>query len=291
MRITEIFKKQKHTFSFEFFPPKDEITAVEFGINAGQLMRLQPSFISVTYGAGGSTQERTFNLVDLFQNKLGLTCMAHYTCVNASAQKVSADLDYLYSRNIENLMLLRGDPPKGQQSFIATSADFTHASDLIRLAKSQNRFSIGAACYPEMHIESRDTDEDMQFVKEKTEAGADFLVTQMFFDNSFYYRFVERARAAGITCRIIPGIIPVINYHQIKKFVEVSNATIPRQLATILESYKDNEKKSYQIGVDLAINQCEDLLNHGAPGIHFYTLNKSRAVIDIYESLSLRYKC
>ncbi len=291
MRITEIFKKQKYTFSFEFFPPKDEITAVEFGINAGQLMRLQPSFISVTYGAGGSTQERTFNLVDLFQNKLGLTCMAHYTCVNASAQKVAADLDYLYSRNIENLMLLRGDPPKGQQSFIATSADFTHASDLIRLAKSQNHFSIGAACYPEMHIESRDTDEDMRFVKEKTEAGADFLVTQMFFDNSFYYRFVERARAAGITCRIIPGIIPVINYHQIKKFVEVSNATIPRQLATILESYKDNEKKSYQIGVDLAINQCEDLLNHGAPGIHFYTLNKSRAVIDIYESLSLRYKC
>lgn len=285
MRITDLFKKKEKTFSFEFFPPRDEISAVEFGINAGQIMKLNPSFISITYGAGGSTQERTFNLVDLFQNKFDITCMAHYTCVNATKDKVKADLDYLSSKNIKNLMLLRGDPPKGQKGFIPTSSDFKYGSDLIEFAHNMNKFSIGAAVYPEKHIESKSLEEDLQFTKKKINAGADFLISQMFFDNIHYFNLVKTANNIGIKCRILPGIMPIINYAQIKKFVEISNATIPLTLIEQFEPYQHDEKKMYQIGMDIAIRQCNDLLKNGAPGLHFYTLNKSRAVVELYESI------
>jgi methylenetetrahydrofolate reductase (NADPH) len=285
MRITDLFDRTERTFSFEFFPPKDEISAVDFGINVGQLIKLDPSFVTVTYGAGGSNQERTFSLVDYLQNKIGLNTMAHYTCVGAGKDKISKDMEYLQNIRIENLMLLRGDPPKGSTEFVAPENGFNFASDLISFVRDKFPFSVGAAAYPEKHPEAGSLDEDIKSLKVKCEAGADFLITQLFFDNEAYYRFVVKARKAGITHRIIPGIIPVTNYKQIKRYVEMTSATFPIDLLEKLETHQDRPDKIYQIGIDHAINQCLDLLERGAPGIHFYTLNKSRAAVEVFESL------
>jgi methylenetetrahydrofolate reductase (NADPH) len=283
--IRELFKKQDKTFSFEFFPPKTYGAAIEFGINVGKLTGLSPSFVSVTYGAGGSTHTTSFELCDFLQNKIGLTCMAHYTCVNTSQEKIEADLDFLYERNIRNLMLLRGDPPKGDGGYFSKKIDFRYASDLVKVAKEQHRFCIGVAGYPEKHLESENFESDIRHLLEKVNSGADFIVTQMFFDNRHYFDFVKRARQAGITMRIIPGIIPITNFTQIKKFSQMCGATIPVSISELMEPYQDNPNKSYQIGVELAIKQCEELLKNGAPGIHFYTLNKSQAALDIFASL------
>lgn len=285
MKITELFSHTERTFSFEFFPPKDEISAVDFGINVGQLLKLNPSFVSVTYGAGGSNQERTFGLVDYLQNKIGLNTMAHYTCVGAGKDKIARDLEFLRKINIENLMLLRGDPPKGSEKFNPPENGFNHASELISFVKSGYSFSVGAAAYPEKHPESPSPNEDIEHLNAKYRAGADFLVTQLFFDNAAYYSFTEKAHMAGITCRIIPGIIPVTNFKQIKRFVDMTGATFPADLLGKLEKYQESPEKVYQIGVDHAINQCVDLLKAGAPGLHFYTLNKSRAAVEVFESL------
>jgi len=285
MKIIELFNRKERTFSFEFFPPKDEISAVDFGINVGQLLKLDPSFVSVTYGAGGSTQERTFTLVDYLQNRIGLTTMAHYTCVNATHDKVFNDISKLKDIGIENLMLLRGDPPKGTTGAFRKDSSFQHASDLISVARSIHSFSIGAAAYPEKHPESQTLKEDLENLLHKYEAGADFLLTQLFFDNEAYYKYVTLAHNKGISCRIIPGIIPITSYKQISKFIDMTGASVPALLADKIETYANSPEKIYQTGLDFAIKQCIDLLEWGAPGIHFYTLNKSRASIEIYESL------
>lgn len=285
MKLTDLFVSQERTFSFEFFPPKDEISAVDFGINIGQLMRLSPSFVTVTYGAGGSDQGRTFNLVDYLQNKIGLTTVAHYTCVNATKEMVESDLKKLQSLNIENLMLLRGDPPKGAERFIAPVTGFKYASELISFVDSNFDFCKAGACYVEKHPEAMSFDEDIANLKTKVNAGTDFLITQLFFDNRYYFSFVKRARKAGINCRIIPGIIPITSYKQIEKFTKMSGTHIPPDLVSKLEKHKDNPLKTYQIGINFTIKQCRALLEGGAPGIHFYTLNKSRAAIEIFESL------
>lgn len=283
MKITELFKTQKRTFSFEFFPPKNYKSTLELGINIGQLIKLSPSFVSVTYGAGGSTQDLSFDLIDYIQNKIGLTTMAHYTCINTSRTKVLGDLEFLHQKNIVNLMLLRGDLP--EKGFDGLENDLKHASDLVALAKSMDKFAIGAAGYPEKHPESTDHEVDLKWLKLKIDKGADFIVTQMFFDNSFYFDFVKKARKLGITNRIIPGIMPITNFKQIKKFSEMCGATIPEWIVDKLEPVQEQKDRIYQAGVDLAIDQCIDLLKSGAPGLHFYTLNKSRATVDIFSSL------
>ena len=283
MKITDIFIKQKKTYSFEFFPPKNYSSTLELGINIGQLIKLSPSFVSVTYGAGGTTQDLSFDLIDYIQNKIGLTAMAHYTCINATRDKVENDLDLLYKKNIKNLMLLRGDlPGKG---FAGLNQEFQHASDLIALAKSKNQYCIGAAGYPEKHPESIDVETDLKWLKNKVDQGADFIITQMFFDNEYYFKFVSEARKMGITARIIPGIMPITNFKQIQKFSEMCGAVIPDKIVSVLEPIQNDKNTLYQTGVDLAVEQCIDLLKRGAPGLHFYTLNKSRATIDIFSSL------
>lgn len=285
MKITEIFKKQKPTFSFEFFPPKNEIQAVEFGINLGQLMKLLPSFVTVTYGAGGSTQNTSFGMVDFIQNKTELLCMAHYTCINATKERVKEDLTYLKSRNINNLMLLRGDPSKGQDKFAENPDGFNHASDLISFAKQIGNFCVGAAAYPEKHPEARSLNEDIDNLKKKIDSGADFLITQLLFNNSEYFKFINLAEQKGIKCRIIPGIIPIINFKQIKKFADFTEAKMPDEIIKKMEPHQDNHEIIYKLGVEFAIMQAKDLLKNGAPGIHFYTLNKSQATIEIFEAL------
>lgn len=285
MKITNIFLSQEKTFSFEFFPPKDEISAVDFGINVGRLMSLSPSFVTVTYGAGGSNQERTFALVDYLQNKIGLTTVAHYTCVNATKEKVKSDLEYLSERGIQNLMLLRGDPPQGEKTFKPINDGFEHASDLITFADEHFDFCKAGAAYVEKHPESVSLQEDMINLKTKVNAGADFLVTQLFFVNENYFNFIKLSRNQGINCRIIPGIIPITAFHQIERFSKMSAAKIPIELASKIEENKNNPDKCYDIGVEYTIQQCKELLDKGAPGLHFYTLNKSRAAVEIFESL------
>lgn len=285
MKITELFQANQHTYSFEFFPPKDEISAVDFGINVGTLLKLAPSFVTVTYGAGGSNQERTFALVDFLNNKIGLNTMAHYTCVNASKEKIRTDLAWLKEHAIENLMVLRGDPPKGESTFRVHPEGFAYASDLAAFARSEFDFCLGGAAYPEKHPEASDIDADILSLKKKVDAGCEFLMTQLFFNNERYLDLVRRARMAGIDCRIIPGIIPLTAYSQIERFTRMSQTEIPEGVLDRMESYKDQPKKIYQIGMDFAVNQCRDLLMMGAPGLHFYTLNKSRATVEIFETL------
>ncbi|WP_211231580.1 methylenetetrahydrofolate reductase [NAD(P)H] [Eisenibacter elegans] len=285
MKIKDLFESHSKTFSFEFFPPKTFTATIDLGINVGQLMRLNPSFISVTYGAGGSTQTSSFDLLDYLQNKMGVISMAHYTCVGASREKIDEDMNYLYERDIHNLMLLRGDPPKGQEQFVHNPNGFNYGSDLVAYVSQQQRFCIGAGAYPEGHVEAANLAQDLQHLKLKVDAGADFLVTQMFFDNDYYFDFVAKARRLGIDVRIIPGIIPITNYSQIQRFAQLSGAKIPEHIHEALKPYQDQPEKIYQIGIDLAIQQSEDLLRRGAPGIHFYTLNKSTATVDIFASL------
>ncbi len=285
MKISDILKAGEPIFSFEFFPPKNFSSILELGINIGQLMSLSPSFVSVTYGAGGSTQTASFDLIDYINNKIGLPTMAHYTCVNATEQKVQEDLDHLYAKNIHNLILLRGDRPVNDGKSVEFQGDFRHASDLIQFAAASGRFCIAAAGYPESHPESASADSDIAFMKKKVDNGAAFIVTQLFFDNSYYFDFVRRARLAGISVPIIPGIMPITNFKQIKKFSDMCGATIPESLVHQLEPYQDDLKHTYEISVQYAISQCRDLLANGAPGLHFYTLNKSHATVDIFSSL------
>jgi methylenetetrahydrofolate reductase (NADPH) len=283
LKITELFERNKKTFSFEFFPPKNYKSILELGINIGQLIKLSPSFVSVTYGAGGTTQDLSFDLIDYIYNKIGLTAMAHYTCINTSRDKIYKDLQYLSSKGIENLMLLRGDLPDSGEN--ALDVEFQHASDLLELAKSMDLFCLGAAGYPENHPESNSSSEDIKWMKHKIDKGASFIITQMFFNNDHYFNFVQKARNAGINNRIIPGIMPITNYNQIKKFSDMCGATIPSEIISQLAPIKDDKEKMYKVGVDIAIKQSIDLLKKGAPGLHFYTLNKSRATVDIFSSL------
>lgn len=288
MKITDIFKENKKTFSFEFFPPKNLNTAVRFGINASQLMKLKPSFVSVTYGAGGSSRDNTFEMVDLFKNNLDFNVMAHYTCVNATKEKIAYDMRTLQDMGIENLMLLRGDPPEDNEEKIPKNPDgFDHSSDLIRFVNEKyNNFAIGAGAYPEKHPEATTMEEDLINLKIKADAGADFFITQFFFDNKYYWDFMDKAIQKGIKTRIIPGIIPINNYKKIKKFSEIAGATIPDSIHKKMELKKDNPDEIYKIGLDLAIEQAKDLLKNNAPGIHIYTLNRSRAAVDLYDNLA-----
>lgn len=285
MKIKDILNNGVKTFSFEFFPPKNFTSILELGINVGQLMKLSPSFISVTYGAGGSTQDASFNLIDYINNKIGLVTMAHYTCVNATIEKVAKDLDFFHEKNIENLILLRGDPPKGETKFNNEGGDFHYASDLIEFTAKQDRFCIATAGYPETHPESPSIESDIERLKQKVDKGADFVITQLFFDNTCYFDFVDRARKAGVNVPIIPGIMPITNFKQIKKFTNMFAAKIPEDLIQQLESNQNDLAKTYKIGVDFAIKQCRELIVNGAPGLHFYTLNKSRATVDIFSSI------
>lgn len=290
MHIKELFNTGKRIFSFEFYPPKNYRTAVKFGINAGQLMRLSPSFVSITYGAGGSSHDHTFELVDFFQNDLKFSCMAHYTVVGATREKIAYDMRTLQDMGIQNVMLLRGDPPKGATVFEKNADGFNHASDLISYVRKNFDFCIGAGAYPEKHVEASSMEVDIDNLWKKVDAGADFFITQMFFDNQYYWDFLDKVEKKGISCKVIPGIIPITSYGQIKRLAEISNANIPLRVKNILESVQSDPVKVYQSGIEIAKKQSVELLEKGAPGIHVFTLNKSRAAIELYEHLPDEFK-
>ena len=277
MKITDILAKDRPSFSFEFFPPKSDEGVAALMETASTLVPLQPAFVSVTYGAGGSTRTRTIEVVKALKRDLGLEAMAHLTCVAASTNELRNVLGEIRDAGIENVLALRGDPPRGSSAFIPQCDGLAHASQLVDLVSSEFQFCVGGACYPEKHIEAVDLASDLEFLRAKVEAGARFLITQLFFDNEKYYGFVERARRVGIEVPIIPGIMPITNADQVERFTTMCGATIPERLKAELESRKNQPEAILDLGVAYATLQCVDLLSAGVPGIHFYTLNKSPA--------------
>jgi methylenetetrahydrofolate reductase (NADPH) len=285
MRISQALATQRPFFSFEFFPPRTDEAQEHLLETARTLRDLRPSFVSVTYGAMGSTRARTIDVAKHIQNEIGINVMAHLTCVGSTRAELRGVLNDLEAAGIENVLALRGDPPKDSAVFETVPGGFGHANDLIAMVERNYHFCVGAACYPEKHIEAASLDEDLYNLKRKVDAGAEFLITQLFFDNDKYFAFVDRARSIGITVPILPGIMPITNFEQIQRFTAMCGATIPPKLIAELQVRRDEPKAVEELGVAYATLQCTDLLRRGAPGIHFYTLNKSPATRAIVSAL------
>jgi methylenetetrahydrofolate reductase (NADH) len=290
MRIDErIASEPEPSFSFEFFPPRTDEGERNLGRALAELSRLAPTFVSVTYGAAGSTTEKrkTIDIVRHLKRDYGMEAMAHFTCVNATTAELREMLDTMRDAGIENVLALRGDPPQGQDEWTPTEGGLSYSRELIELIRDEYDFSIGAACFPEVHIHAVDAESDLRYLKEKVDAGARFLITQLFFDNQSYYDFVARARDIGIDVPIIPGIMPITDFGQITRITGMCGATIPDRLLRELELRGDQPGAVTDLGVAYATLQCADLLASGAPGIHFYTLNRSPATRAILSALRL----
>jgi methylenetetrahydrofolate reductase (NADPH) len=289
MKIRNRLNPSNPCFSFEFFPPKTDEGTENLLKTLEDLAPLEPGFVSVTYGAGGSTRDRTVELVTRIKQSTGIEAMAHLTCVGHSREELRELLQRLAAAKIDNVLPLRGDPPKGEKEFVPTPGGFRYASELVQFIREEDfNFCLGGACYPEGHVETVSRDDDLRHLKAKVDAGLDFLITQLFFDNAFYFDFVERARRAGINVPIVPGIMPITNFEQVHRFTRMCGATVPMRLGLQLERVKDQPDAVVQLGVAHATVQCMELLARGVPGIHFYTLNKSPATRMIVSALRAR---
>jgi methylenetetrahydrofolate reductase (NADPH) len=287
MHIKELLARRRPTFSFEFFPPKTEEAAKQLEQTIADLRDLQPSFVSVTYGAGGSTRDRTIEIVTRVKREHGIEAMAHLTCVGSTRDDLGAVLTRILDSSIENVLALRGDPPKGQTEFKAVAGGFQYASELVRFIRDRHNseLCLGGACYPEKHPECGNPAVDLQNLKRKVDEGLDFLITQLFFNNRHYFEFVERARRIGIQVPIVAGIMPITNASQVERFMVGCGATIPFDLAEELDRRRGDPQAVMELGIAHATAQCIELLDKGAPGIHFYTLNRSTATREIYAAL------
>jgi methylenetetrahydrofolate reductase (NADPH) len=285
VRITDRLRARAPFFSFEFFPPQTDAGVTSLFATLEKLKPLDPAFVSITYGAGGSSRPRTVEFAKRIKNEIGLEVLAHLTCASASADELRTTLKELEAGGIENVLALRGDPPKGSEAFVAHEAGFNYASDLVALLEREFDFCIGGAAYPEKHPEATSLHADLDALERKVNAGARFLITQLFFDNRHYFDFVARVRARGITVPILPGIMPITNYDQIDRFTKSCGATIPIGLRTELEARREEPEAVAELGVAFATLQCVELLDGGAPGIHFYTLNKSPATRAVVSAL------
>ncbi len=287
MHIKELLARKQPTFSFEFFPPRSDEAARQLEQTIADLKELKPSFVSVTYGAGGSTRERTIEIVTRVKRETGIEAMAHLTCVGSTREDLGEVLVKIRDSGIENILALRGDPPKGQTEFQATDGGFRYANELVAFVRDrhQGALCVGGAAYPEKHPECGNPAVDLVNLKRKVDAGLDFVVTQLFFNNQHYFDFVERARRAGINAPIIAGIMPITNASQVERFTVNCGATIPFPLAEELDRRRSDPKAVLELGVAHATAQCIELLDRGVPGIHFYTLNRSTATREIYTAL------
>jgi methylenetetrahydrofolate reductase (NADPH) len=287
MRIDEIMARGGPVFSFEFFPPKTPAGERNLYAALGELKALEPAFVSVTYGAGGSTRARTIEIVKSIRERYGLEAMAHFTCVGADVGELRETLTQMRDAGIHNVLALRGDPPAGQEHWTKTEGGLEYSRELVELIASEYSFAIGAACFPETHIHAASAEDDLAHLVEKVEAGVDFLITTFFFDNDRYFDFVRRARGAGIEVPILPGIMPITKVGQIKRMAEMSGASIPEALGGELHARGEDEEAVAEFGVAYAALQCAELLAAGAPGIHFFTLNRSPATRAILSALKL----
>lgn len=285
MKIVDKLRQGSPSFSFEFFPPKDEAGMDRLFSTIQDLRGYQPTYVSVTYGAGGSTRRLTVDLVCRIQTEVGLDAMAHLTCVGADRMEIKGVLDQLQRGGIQNVLPLRGDPPRGSSQFKKVEGGFGYAAELIEFIRPRYDFCLAAACYPEGHPEAPSIEQDVRFLKAKVEAGVDFLITQLFFDNRDYFSFMDRVQRVGIKVPILAGIMPITNTNQIKRFTAMCGAKIPAHLAGKLDAAGADLESVQKIGVEHATVQCRELLEQGAPGIHFYTLNRSRATVRVLEAL------
>ncbi|NNL65525.1 MAG: methylenetetrahydrofolate reductase [NAD(P)H] [Myxococcales bacterium] len=285
MRIVECFGQDRPVISFEFFPPKTDKGFDSLYRTARELKRLEPSFVSVTYGAGGSTRRKTVDIVSRIQREIGITAMAHLTCVCASEDELVAVLDRLEGEGIQNVLALSGDAPADRPDHDRADDAFRWASELAAFIRSRWGFCLAGGCYPEVHPDAPDAETDLRNLKQKVDAGVELLVTQLFFDNADYFDFVERARAIGIEVPIVPGIMPVVSTQNIRRIAKLSQARIPEALDRELSRVEGDDPRTLEVGIEWATLQCRELLAGGAPGIHFYTLNRSPATRRIHESL------
>ncbi len=282
MRVKDILKEKRLAISFEFFPPKSHEEERALWENLERLKRWEPAFVSITYGAGGSTHDKSLDIASAMKEQ-GLNVVAHLTCVGATKEKLAETLDWLSQKGIENILALRGDPPQGEKNFRPVPGGFSYAYQLVEFIKSGWDFCVGVAGYPEGHIENPDKEADLQYLKLKVEKGAEFVITQLFFDNRFFFNFLERARAIGIQVPIIPGIMPITNLKQVMRFTQLCGATVPKGLLKRLEDAPASEEVR-RIGIEHARSQCRELIKN-IKALHFYTLNRSRATEEILTCL------
>jgi len=287
MRIDELLAGPDPMFSFEFFPPKTEQGEQNLYAALSELRTLEPSFVSVTYGAGGSTRAKTIEIVKRIKDEYELEAMAHFTCVGATVPELRDTLDELRTAGVDNVLALRGDPPVGQEDWVKTDGGLEYSRELVQLIKHDYPFAIGAACFPETHIHAASPEADLAYLAEKVGSGVDFLITQLFFDNQLYFDFVDRARAAGIDVPIVPGILPITQIGQLERMTKMCGASIPDGLRCELHAREGQPEAVIDFGVAYATLQCAELLAAGAPGIHFYTLNRSPATRAILGALKL----
>ncbi len=287
MLIRDFLASGPPSISFEFFPPKSDEAGAQLERTIAELGALKPSFVSVTYGAGGSTREKTIEIVSRIKQSTGIEAMAHLTCVGSTREEIAGTVQRLKDSGVHNILALRGDPPKGQAAFTAVDGGFRYAAELTACIREMHGrdLCIGSAAYPETHVECGNPAVDLNNLKRKVDAGLDFLITQLFFDNRHYWEFVERARTIGITVPIIPGIMPITNAASVERMTVLGGTTLPFKLAAELDRRRNNPEAVTQLGVAHATSQCIDLLTGGAPGIHFYTLNRSSATRDIFTAI------
>src|SRR5918998_3832097 len=285
MRIAELLVQPRPVFSFEFFPPKTEEGQRTLGASLEVLRDDAPDFVSMTYGAGGTTRNSTVELTRWIKQDLGIEAMAHLSCVGEPRERLVEILHEIDAAGVDNVLALRGDPPRGETEWRPHPGGLHYSVELIRLVREHFDFCVGAACFPEIHPDAPDRDSDLEYARAKQEAGASFLITQLFFDNELYFEFVEEARVAGISVPIVPGIMPITNVGQIKRFTEMCGASIPDELERELNGRADDPEAVAELGVAYATLQCSDLLARGAPGVHFYTLNRSPATRAILAAL------
>lgn len=285
MKIIEKISPQRPSLSFEFFPPRDEIGFWDLYKTVEALKALNPTYVSVTYGAGGSTRQKTVDLVRRIKSDVGIEPVAHLTCVGATVDEIGEVADDLWNKKVQNILALRGDPPAGDDKFVQPEGGFAHANELIAFLKGRHDFCIGGACHPEVHPEARDMETDLTNLKRKVDSGCDYLVTQLFFDNADFYRFRDKAVDKGINIPIIAGLMPILSVKQIKRFTSMCGASIPAGLLARIEGVEDDVEAVRQIGTIHTLNQAQDLINNGVSGIHFYTLNRSTATRAIFQHL------
>jgi len=285
--ISDLFAAQRPLRSLEFFPPKDDAGVEALRQTATVLRRIEPDFVSVTYGAGGSTRERTAQVCDFLKRDFGFTVMPHLTCVGHTRDELEEIAARIHAGGFRNIMTLRGDPPKGQTEFVPDKNGLRYASDLVALLKAAHAdFCLGVGGYPEKHPEAPSAESDLANLKRKVDAGAAFVTTQLFFDNAVYYRFVEKCRSIGITVPIVPGIMPVLSLKQVQRFTTMCGATLPAKLIKRLEAAGEHTDVAEAVGIDWALMQIRDLLAQGAPGYHLYIMNRAKSALALAAGLA-----
>lgn len=287
MKISELFIKNKPVISFEIFPPKPELPLESIYESLDLFKNMNPDYISVTFGAGGSTKGRTIEIASKIKNELGIECMAHFTCVGHSRKDIDDLLDSMQASKLENVLALRGDPPKDQPSFDFSKSTFRYASELIRYLRQNHDFCIAAAAYVEGHSECKRIKDDLVNLKAKVDEGVDFLITQLFFDNRLFYDFLDRAAAMNINCPVTAGIMPIFKADQIKSILARSGCSIPAKLVLMMDKYANNPEDLKKAGIEYSAQQIRDLVDNGADGIHLYTMNRPKSAKAILEMAGL----